>query len=422
MPKNWRWRMDKSGIKASIRDKFTKSVYANVTVILLLTLAAYFYVFHTELKHSFQLRVMGLAKGAASLINPEDIYFNADLQKMQNGNPEIHEIRVFTRKDILSDKSYQDIPSEAKADDDFKIADNVIFLTGYAPVKGKDGIPRGAVLVSLRADAFIRHELLGLLGACILLIVSLRVTVYRTNKIIDEFLNPLNEIIYGAKQIKKGILKYRIKVNTRDEVQELAEILNEAADSLAHYQEMLKEKLSISQEYAQNIYNVYKNVIYSLTQGKFTLLDDIELELIQKEGTLLNEIGITKSEDVNASREYVKKIIQENVSQTKLMQVMLCVSEGATNILKHANGGTMQIRKLEDGLRIIFKDNGPGMDLNNLSKLIFLKGYSTKNSLGFGLSMIYQFADKMYLLTSNQGTYLAFDFINKTDPGERYEE
>jgi len=50
------------------------------------------------------------------------------------------------------------------------------------------------------------------------------------------------------------------------------------------------------------------------------------------------------------------------------------------------------------------------MDFNKLPHMIFLKGFSTKISLGIGFSIIYKFADKIYLSTSKHGTLIAMDF------------
>lgn len=91
--------------------------------------------------------------------------------------------------------------------------------------------------------------------------------------------------------------------------------------------------------------------------------------------------------------------------------MILCVSEAATNIIKHAGEGTIQSRTDKNTVRVIFSDNGPGMDYDKLPDMIFVNGFSTQDSLGYGFSIINKFADKINLATSKNGTVLALDFI-----------
>ena len=100
-----------------------------------------------------------------------------------------------------------------------------------------------------------------------------------------------------------------------------------------------------------------------------------------------DEWSINKEQDVvsfrNRVREYALKIGMGLVNQTKLITA---ASELVRNILKYAGNGTVLMevvsRGRENGIRLIFKDNGPGIaDIS----LAMKDGYSTGRSLGLGL-------------------------------------
>lgn len=85
----------------------------------------------------------------------------------------------------------------------------------------------------------------------------------------------------------------------------------------------------------------------------------------------------------NRLKEYAVKIGMSIVNQTK---IITAASELARNMLKYANGGKVVIEVVskgrENGIRLIFKDEGPGIkDI----RLAMQDGYSTGKSLGLGL-------------------------------------
>jgi len=85
----------------------------------------------------------------------------------------------------------------------------------------------------------------------------------------------------------------------------------------------------------------------------------------------------------NRLKEYAVKIGMSLLNQTK---IITAASELARNMLKYANGGRAIIEVLskgrENGIRITFKDEGPGIaDLS----LAMKDGYSTGKSMGLGL-------------------------------------
>lgn len=82
-------------------------------------------------------------------------------------------------------------------------------------------------------------------------------------------------------------------------------------------------------------------------------------------------------------RELANQLRFSLVDQTKLVTA---ASELARNTIVYGGGGTMSLQVVEQGartgLKVIFKDQGPGIpDIN----LALKDGYTTGNGLGLGL-------------------------------------
>lgn len=100
-----------------------------------------------------------------------------------------------------------------------------------------------------------------------------------------------------------------------------------------------------------------------------------------------DEMPIVKEQDVvlfrNRVKEFAVKIKMGLVNQTKLITA---ASELVRNMLIYAKGGKVLIevisRGRDNGIRLTFKDQGPGIkDIN----LAMKDGYTTGKSLGLGL-------------------------------------
>ncbi len=97
---------------------------------------------------------------------------------------------------------------------------------------------------------------------------------------------------------------------------------------------------------------------------------------------------IRSSDDIVRVRQEVRKRAAAAglgiVDQTKFVTA---ASEIARNTLDYGGGGSVQMEAVQDGvrkgLRLIFEDQGPGID--NLD-LALTDGYTTGGGLGLGLS------------------------------------
>jgi len=179
----------------------------------------------------------------------------------------------------------------------------------------------------------------------------------------------------------------------------------------SHLTRSLRDKLTRAQQQKQEIYQVYSDVMFSITQGKFNLLDFEQIQPLCQEGILLGQIDLNVPEDVNNARELMTRILQDQQIEPKeRYHIILCVSEATTNVIKHAKYGSLVIRKVRGYLRVCISDRGPGMNLEKLPKFIFLHGYSTKNSMGAGFGLMYKYAERISLSLLEDGTELVLDF------------
>ncbi len=216
-----------------------------------------------------------------------------------------------------------------------------------------------------------------------------------------------------GKTVDIEVTRVPFKYEGKDAVQIVAHDITERKQA----KEIMERDLQIMREQREKIFKVYRDVIYAVTQGKFNLLDRIDLEEILEEGALCFQTSISSPGDVSMSRQLMKDFLQDfTFTQQQTMFVLLCISETTTNVIKHAERGIMQVRRLADKIRVIIRDDGPGMDFDKLPNMIFLEGYSTKISMGYGFSIVFKLADFVYLFTADNGTAVVLDFNESTCP------
>jgi serine/threonine-protein kinase RsbT len=113
-------------------------------------------------------------------------------------------------------------------------------------------------------------------------------------------------------------------------------------------------------------------------------------------------IPINKEIDVLIARREIKseseRIGFRWIDQTR---IATAVSELARNIIKHAYRGEVIVNRDENGIEIVFLDEGPGIpDIEQAME----KGYSTTNSLGIGLIGAKHLMDDFKIEGDDKGT------------------
>ncbi|WP_067724660.1 ATP-binding protein [Oceanobacillus damuensis] len=165
-------------------------------------------------------------------------------------------------------------------------------------------------------------------------------------------------------------------------------------------------KESVTSSESEKVWKVYRDVIYASTQGKFLLIDKSDT-VRYKKGKLLCEVEIHERKDIPIARNLAKETFEKvGFKSSKTMSYNLIISEAITNILKHAISGKMMIYNVEDAFHVVVEDSGSGFPLNILPKTTLMSGFSTKESLGQGFTLMMKLAKQVVLETTSSGSTL----------------
>jgi anti-sigma regulatory factor (Ser/Thr protein kinase) len=107
-------------------------------------------------------------------------------------------------------------------------------------------------------------------------------------------------------------------------------------------------------------------------------------------------VPVTEQSQPAAARRAAVTLAQEaGIDESVVGNVALVVTELATNLVKHATGGELLIRRLgsdgQEGIEVLSLDRGPGM--SNVGRSLG-DGYSTAGSPGTGLGAVLRTADE----------------------------
>ena len=116
-----------------------------------------------------------------------------------------------------------------------------------------------------------------------------------------------------------------------------------------------------------------------------------------------------------ASSDVKRKLKQIGCNADVIRRVAIAMYEGEINMVIHANGGIITVEISDDNIKIVLKDQGPGIP--DISKAME-EGYSTApenvRSLGFGAGMglpnMKKYSDRMEIeSTLGKGTTVTMD-------------
>ncbi len=221
----------------------------------------------------------------------------------------------------------------------------------------------------------------------------------------DDFLSkPFNQVelisrVRSLIRIKKLIERVRLKER---EQMELAISLE-------------KERILLEQE--KKVHHIFRDILLAITQNKLhLLLEPSELKLF-KEAEKVGEIEMLVPQDMVTARKTIERWLTDTgVERSRRFNMIVCVSEAATNVIKHAGTGKVSYFLFGNKIQVWVEDQGKGIDFSELPKTALLKGYSSKVSLGMGFTIMLELMDKVYLLTSPKGTLVIIEMgLEKTD-------
>ena len=174
---------------------------------------------------------------------------------------------------------------------------------------------------------------------------------------------------------------------------------------LDHLYEVEHDAAVRLQEKDRVIRQAYSDVIGAVTGGRLVLLSPDEVgAVIMAKVSAPYEIG--EPSELSPARATVAGILGDIDG---LQGLLVAFSEGATNMLKHAGGGTYKVAKAKKKVQLILSDKGPGIDFRQLPKAALVPGFSTTQTLGLGFTLMMALTDRIFVCVSPHGTTLVLE-------------
>jgi len=162
----------------------------------------------------------------------------------------------------------------------------------------------------------------------------------------------------------------------------------------------------------------YKRTILAATEGKLAVVEESEIDSLACD--LVRSWNVTDERSFTTMRNELTALsLEASMEESRVHEFLGCAVEAATNAIKHAQGGTARLCRLEDSLMFVMSDNGPGIGALALPDVALTKGYSTVGTLGMGYKIMIDFADKVYLATGPEGTKVAIEMKLRADSTPR---
>ena len=161
-----------------------------------------------------------------------------------------------------------------------------------------------------------------------------------------------------------------------------------------------------------------KDVLENVTEGKLRLCDrrsDLPSPLAHP----CKPIMITRAEGLAALRRTTKEVaLSLNFPSDRWQGIVTAASEAGMNTIVHGGGKGTGIVSTDDDhmIQIRVEDCGAGIRVENLPKATLARGWSSQESLGHGLVMMLQSADRMWLLTGPAGTIIVLEQERQEPP------
>jgi len=148
-----------------------------------------------------------------------------------------------------------------------------------------------------------------------------------------------------------------------------------------------------------------REVLASVTEGKL-LLSGPATPLPAPLAPVGDLIPLTRTAGLWELRRRAQHAAREaGHSDVRQFDLITAASEAGMNAIVHAGGGTACVFADESGtIQVRVEDTGTGITMENLPRAALARGFTTAGSLGHGLKMMLETADRLYLRTGPEGT------------------
>ncbi|MEO7716790.1 MAG: ATP-binding protein [Capsulimonas sp.] len=152
-----------------------------------------------------------------------------------------------------------------------------------------------------------------------------------------------------------------------------------------------------------------QEVLLAATGGRLRLStpDDLRSAVL---GPAAVQYPLRSLDDVSLVRSRVRVALEaRGASCDRLDDLLMCVTEAATNSLKHAGGGSLSLWISETKISAMISDQGEGISPVNLARATLEAGFSTQGTLGMGFTLMIAMCDTLMLSTSPKGTEILIE-------------
>ncbi|MCW3059765.1 MAG: hybrid sensor histidine kinase/response regulator [Capsulimonas sp.] len=154
-----------------------------------------------------------------------------------------------------------------------------------------------------------------------------------------------------------------------------------------------------------------RDVLASVTEGRLILCQSDD-ELPPPLSPRSCVISLSMQGGLRELRHEVQAACSEmGMCEERCFDLVTAASEAGMNTVVHVGKGEGQVMTDETArlVQVRLWDHGPGIALENLPKATLRKGYSSAGTLGHGMKMMLQTADRVYLRTSGNGTVVVIE-------------
>ena len=101
--------------------------------------------------------------------------------------------------------------------------------------------------------------------------------------------------------------------------------------------------------------------------------------------------------------------VARDFAEKRWHDLVTAASEAAMNAVVHAGRGQGSVCASADMIQVWVEDEGKGIDVARLPRATLQKGYSSAGTLGHGMKMMLETADRVFLLTGPTGTTVVLE-------------
>lgn len=163
-------------------------------------------------------------------------------------------------------------------------------------------------------------------------------------------------------------------------------------------------------DHRRGLNEILSDLAAAVACARLRILSEEEVTLECDRGTPLIDDRLRDAVDLARARAALDAVLTDRgLDKDERVMYVLCISEAATNMLLHGGGaGTLRLRQLDDRLRAVLADNGPGFNFVNWIEPPAEDGQA---SMGYGLKIILDNLDTVGLHTGDDGTTLLLDHM-----------